>query len=541
MVLFHKSIQVLSLEYQFQLDDACTEDISERSRQKRDIFGDDRLANGDASACFEGNPIDPTLIFDDTKRCELVNCLFEILNDNVPCDYLQVTPAFTCYPIVILPMAPMLTQINVGHFTQRVVPASPLDVQLRPCVGLNSLRSLDISGDAMFVAEFDQFIPDIQGFDQLEELKLNDVPLLNRPCIDMTGIAMFHGLKRLYLGGTKVCIPSDLRLCQMFPNITVLDISNSKLKYLPHHFLDGCKHLQLLNVSANQMTSIPNHLQTALDHLCMTHELSVDFSHNSFRCHCHKDYDDVISMIHWMRQTDVHLVNVDGYQCTGTEEVELLLEKDTDIYNDMCSINEEIIQAVVTTLTVCIFTFLSSVLSRAVYRRRYRIKTFYYKRKLLHSANILSNPTEFDVYVAFDNNDFSIVYELTEILESVYDFKCCIPDRDFRGEGVHVELISHFMSKCQMSIIVLSRQALQNPIHFMERNLARDMELHSFKMKKVIYIFLEDLSDVTDSDVKSIISGNVGLTYSDITEEIKCEFYDKLNRKIYKTLLRKYE
>ena len=142
---------------------------------------------------------------------------------------------------------------------------------------------------------------------------------------------------------------------------------------------------------------------------------------------------------------------------------------------------------------------------------------------------------DFDLYIAVDAHDKLFAAELAEILESFYGFRCCIPDRDFHGEGVHTELISHFMSKCQMSIIVLSRPALQNPIHFMERNLARQTELHSYQMRKVIYIFLEDLSDVTDCDVKSIISGRIGLRYKNETIGDKESFYHKLALKLYKT------
>ena len=92
------------------------------------------------------------------------------------------------------------------------------------------------------------------------------------------------------------------------------------------------------------------------------------------------------------------------------------------------------------------------------------------------------------------------------------------------------------MSKCQMSIIVLSRQALQNPIHFLERNLARQMELHSFQMKKVIYIFLEDLSDVTDVGIQAIVGSNVGLRYTDESIANNEVFYRRLTSKIYKKL-----
>ena len=274
----------------------------------------------------------------------------------------------------------------------------------------------------------------------------------------------------------------------------------------------------------------------------MRKELSVDFSHNQYHCHCHKGYDDVISMIHWMRDTNVNLLNANTYECTGHEQVELLLEKDTDIYRDMCSITEEIIQTIVSSVLACIFVFLLTIIIRMFFKRRHRLKTWYYRRKIAHHKQT-GDQMEFDIYICYDDDDKSyVIYELSHILESVYNFRCCLPERDFHGEGVHNELIGHFMSKCQMSIVVLSRQALQNPIHFMERNLARQRELHSFQMKKVIYIFLEDLSDVTDcddrntNDVSQIIRNKLGLVYKDESVDKKTAFYDHLGSKIYRNL-----
>ena len=328
----------------------------------------------------------------------------------------------------------------------------------------------------------------------------------------------------------------------MFPNITVLDISNCKLKQLSRHFLDDCKHLQLLNVSANQMTSIPKHLRKALDNIQLFQDLSVDFSGNAYHCHCHKDYDDVISMIHWMRSTKVKLLNVESYECTGHEQVELLLEKDVDVYKDMCSITEEIIQAVVSTLGVCFAIALVITGIRVAYRLRYRLKTWYYRRQLARGRQNNGVTSEFDIYIGYDDSDKSfVIYELSHILEIVYNFPCCLPNRDFYGVGIHTELIRHFMSKCQMSIIVLSRKALQNPIHFMERNLARQMEPHSFQMRKVIYIFLEDLSDVSDLGIQSILSANVGLRYTDESVDLNEAFYGRLSSKIYQTLFQQFQ
>ena len=130
-----------------------------------------------------------------------------------------------------------------------------------------------------------------------------------------------------------------------------------------------------------------------------------------------------------------------------------------------------------------------------------------------------------------------VINELELILEKLYGFRCCIPQRDFPGTGVDIEHISCFMSKCQMSIIVLSRQALQSHIQSIERNLARHMELHSTQAE-VIYILLDDLSDVTDSHVMSVITGNIGLLYPHGSAVAQEHFYDKLRAKIYKTLVK---
>ena len=532
---FHPYIQVIVLENQGK--DTLGERTSyyQVQRQRRDVRLqlNEYLGPQNYSNCLRHWNI----FMSHTKLCQTINCILNETDDFVPCEYLP-KPAlnFTNTIPIIIPTAPNLQQLKMGSFLQNQYPGSYLSEKTSVEFATN-LRSVDVSDNSYIIAFLDYQTVDVYGFERLEEFKMANIQLLNREYYNISDLSMFPGLKRLYLNSNSLFIPADFRLCHMFPNITVLDISNCKLQQLPQHFLDGCKHLQLLNVSANQMTSIPNSLRNELDDIQDVHDLSVDFSNNPFYCHCHKYYYDVISMIHWMRDTNVNLVDARSYQCTGNGQMELLLEKDTDIYNDMCSINEEIIQAVVSTLGACIAVALVTVCTRIAYRLRYRLKTWYYKRQLFRGRQNSDVTSEFDIYIGYDDSDkFFVIYELTHILETVYGFRCCIPDRDFDGEGVHTELISHFLGKCQMSIIVLSRQALQNPIHFIERNLARQLELHSFQMRKVIYIFMEDLSDVTISDVRSVISSKVGLFYSNDCIETQQRFFEKLRCKVYKTL-----
>ena len=215
--------------------------------------------------------------------------------------------------------------------------------------------------------------------------------------------------------------------------------------------------------------------------------------------------------------------------------VELLLEKDIDIYRDLCSHTEEIIQAVVSSVSICLAALILCFSVRTAYKRRYRIKTWWYRRKVNHDNCAVHSV--YDIYLTYDVIDSSFaLHELASILESVYRFRCCIPERDFPATNApRVEITSQQMSACSMTIVVLSRHALQNTIHCFERNLARHMELHTRQMKKVVYILLDDLRDVTDADVRSIISGATTLHYPVISDR-RVEFYDKLRCFIYKAL-----
>ena len=540
LLLFHPNIQVIVGGYQGSDDLKARKNLAHRTKRGliQEIFRGDGLNPQKQSNCTRHFG----LFISHTQYCEIINCVLAEDGDFVPCKYLhKLVFNFTNNFPIVVSTAPNLKQVKLGYSFHNPYPSNLLERRFSVQVKTHVL-SIDISGNNGYIARYDYATPDMYGLDGVKEFIMTNIQLLNRPYFDITTLSMLPGLERLYLSSNSLFIPADFRLCHMFPNITVLDISNCKLQQLPQHFLNGCIHIRLLNVSANQMTSIPKHLRKALDNIQLFQDLSVDFSGNAYHCHCHKEYDDVISMIHWMRSTKVKLVNVDAYECTGHEHVELILEKDVDVYKDMCSVTEEIIQAVASTLGVCIAVALVTVCARVAYRLRYRLKTWYYRRQLARGRQNNGVTSEFDIYIGYDDSDKSfVIYELTHILENVYGFRCCIPDKDFDGEGVHTELISHFMSKCQMSIIVLSRQALQNPIHFMERNLARQMELHSFQMKKVIYIFIDDLSDVTDIGIQAIVSANVGLRYTDESVANNEAFYGRLSSKIYRTLFHRLQ
>ena len=170
-----------------------------------------------------------------------------------------------------------------------------------------------------------------------------------------------------------------------------------------------------------------------------------------------------------------------------------------------------------------------------------RLNTFFKKLKRNYYRQKLGRlPTEYehDVYLSYDRSDREFVFNtLSDVLEDVYGIRCCIPDRDFSIDGILVEDISYFISKSQMSIIVLSERSLLNPIQFMERNIARHTELQTFLRHKVIYIYLDGVAESDDSSVRRIVGTNVGLKYIDNeNSDWEVAFFEKLSGKIYKSL-----
>ena len=542
MVLFHPSIQVIVVDQQFKNNNKAHSNngIYHAERLRRSSF-----LSGIKFECFLASQTTINDMFSNQEKlCSFLNCnYYHDIDEEIPCE--DIPPISTdtgCFESLVIPVAPQLRQLSARAFTPLSDPREFMADTVTFCLDSSSLQSLDLSENDIMLTSFRHDLPRIRGLDTMQEFRLTNMGLHNGRVINVTELDAFPGLKRLYLSSNSLFIPVDFKLCHMFPYITVLEISNCKLQQLPQYFLDDCKYLEQLNISDNHMTSIPKHLRKALDDIQHFQNLSVDFSRNPFHCHCGSDYSDVISMIHWMRDTNVNLLDHRNYQCIGHEDAELLLEKDTDLYKDICSNTEEVIQAVSSTLGVCLAVALLTVCSYVAHKHRYRLKTWYYRHKLSRARGKTRITSEFDIYIGYDDNDKSfVIYELTQILENVYGFRCCIPDRDFHGEGVHTELISHFMNKCRMSIIVLSRKAVQNPIHFMERNLARQIELHSFQMQKVIYILIDDLSDVTDFGIQAIVSANVGLRYTDESVAHNEAFYGRLSSKIYRTLFQRLQ
>ena len=123
-------------------------------------------------------------------------------------------------------------------------------------------------------------------------------------------------------------------------------------------------------------------------------------------------------------------------------------------------------------------------------------------------------------------------------LENKNELKCCIPHRDFgSSETDDVTALEQSLEKSATTIVLWSQSSLASNGHKAEYKLARYIELYRKLDFKVINIFLEDLGDVTDESIKSIISSGENMQWnSDATHDKKHKFFERLLSKIYRRM-----
>ena len=212
LLLFHPSIQVIVEENQGKDDFHRRVSLGNPRRKARDIpndpFGDNDIF---VYKKLKNCSIKPFMSL--AEYCQTVNCVLSGRGDFVPCKYVPLpTWNWTNTLPIIVRLAPKLQQLRVANLWHNTYPKIFLDRTASFQVNTN-LKSVDLTGSNDFVGQFDYHTPDVHGVEGLEEFKMANVQLFNRPHYDMSELSMLSGLKRLYLSSNSLFIPADFRLC----------------------------------------------------------------------------------------------------------------------------------------------------------------------------------------------------------------------------------------------------------------------------------------------------------------------------------------
>ena len=530
--IFHPTLEVVNIAHQVSLDD----------RRRR------RATSGDCVAQFHdaetGNLFDMSCMGDavllqalqetdmgNKMRCNISNCNFA---EDIPCSLMPsatqlLSRSGNCRINgfnLRIPIAPNLRRLNFS-FVSKDANTVITGFSNQLCLINNKLSSMDSSGTKAFRSPTFKTLS-FSGFEMVKEFTLQNGGF----SVNLSEFGRFMpNVEKLDVSNNEFAFEGKNKICENAENIQLLDLSNSNLKDMPSDLFHDCKTLQQLNLSNTNIQYLDRKMMKTFDAIHRaTGNLSIDLSGNIFHCHCHDNHS---TTMHWLRHTDVTILDYQRLYCTGHLGEELISEKDWKHYAETCSTVDEIIKAVIGTTLF----FVALFCIWQIHKHRYSLITQCYKLKLA-TRGAVAEEFDFDAYFCYVHDDDQAMGEICDFLELEAKLKCCVPQRDFGALEAHVAVMEQHMERSATTVVLLSHAALNSPWHKAERNLARYIELYRRFNHRLIHVCLQDLSDVTDDDVTPVIRSGEHLRWDgDAAEDRKKRFFERLVKKIHSRMV----
>ncbi|WAR30663.1 TLR3-like protein [Mya arenaria] len=305
-------------------------------------------------------------------------------------------------------------------------------------------------------------------------------------------------LKKLYLNDNAIHnIPAPT--FQSLSSLATLNISRNKLKGWDGDLFSTTNSLQTVDASENLIGNLNS------DNLKYLQSLKyLNLSGNPFMCNC-----DLRWFRDWINNTSVLLPSNASYICYGPDQWKNV---------PLLSFSRKKINCFRFTwwmiLSFCLFAaILVMVISIIMYRKRWFIKLFIYKRtrklrkRKIRAADRRGNygaipdeedVKEFDAYISCADEDMDWVRE--HLLPGVDkgdindikfggDFALYFSERDSEPGQSEVGQIFEAMSSSKKVIVVLSKHYLSNPMNSFELDLA-NQTMYEQKIEKIIVIHI---------------------------------------------------
>ena len=391
----------------------------------------------------------------------------------------------TCEFNLVFPMGLNLKILNMTGFWKNISPYRNQIRQGRYCFNpKNVVQQIDLSNNRL-----DQFVDDptlahleSTGFDRLEVLNMrNNNLLLNLQSKLFSGFPSMH---TLLLGGNRVQLnwtnPTEQPIT--LGNLRILDLSQNQLNTIPHAEFSHLSKLevldlsdnqmqyfniklprspffQLLDISSNRLTSLEVNMTCQLETYT---QLELNMLSNEFVCGCSS-----LHFVHWVQNTAVKLTRKDSLYCfTGKGHVSIMKVNYKKLYRDCHPLTTVQITVIAVSAYTCFFCMV--LLTRLLYRRRYRIRHFFYRRRLRkqRAERDLNDNYRYDAFVCYSEECREITDWIQDglqvELEDKRGLRLFIPARDLDYGNCFLREAETIMKECRKAILVLSPDYLRS-------------------------------------------------------------------------------
>ncbi|XP_063160392.1 toll-like receptor 7 [Candoia aspera] len=345
---------------------------------------------------------------------------------------------------------------------------------------LTNLDSLDISENfltSLLPGVFYNLPPKLRVF----KLTSNQLKTFNWGCLQA-----LKNLEVLDLSNNQLTtVPRELSNCTK--KLQKFIVQNNKIRKLTDNFLKDAFFLKHLDLSFNKIKTIRN---SSFPKNVISRLTTLLLNGNPFKCNC-----DIVWLVQWINETDVKIPFLaTDVTCAGPsvwkDKILVLL----DLYTCESDFSQILFFL---SASFVIFLMILTVISHLYFWDVWYIYHFC-TANLKGYERLLSSEVKYDAFVAYDNKDAAVtewvLKELTEKLEDQREkkFNICLEERDWLPGHPLVENLNDSIQMSRKTIFVLTNSYIASG-NFKTAFYMAHQRLMDEKVDVIILIFLEKL------------------------------------------------
>nr|KAG5696225.1 hypothetical protein BaRGS_019927 [Batillaria attramentaria] len=221
--------------------------------------------------------------------------------------------------------------------------------------------------------------------------------------------------------------------------------------------LSHMKSLTHLNLSENQLHTLPKSVRDHLDAVAETRNVTVSMTYNPIGCTCQN-----IDFLTWIRDSKVFFGTHQFYYCQLADG-SLMFMRNIDGTIDQLERSCGSYVGVFVGAVASSLLFVGLLVVALAYRFRWKLRYLYYTTRLSFQRDKRHHDDgfEFDAFVSFAGEDMEFVDgEMKEELEEGRGLKLCIHERDFVPGQYIASNIVDSVQRSRRTLVVLTRALL---------------------------------------------------------------------------------
>ena len=451
---------------------------------------------------------------------------------------------------ILVPIPPQLRSISVhnigtiGHFVTRIPTNNTLCIHPS-----NNLEVLDLQNiNFAWIQVFPAYRFQISGLRKLKYLNIqgHKLPILLSQIILQDSASLVE----LHIGGGKISENDILPASQIqnFMQLSVLNLSSAGLlgfeadAFINHKQLSVLDlsynrlnsslltsmdlsetRLKSLNLSHNQLTSIPVSMRHQLDKM---EGLELYLSGNTFICNCEN-----LEFLQWIQQRNSSITfhYAGDHVCADSPGNTIHSISIDSLYCDWYW--KQPVIAVGSSFALSLLF----VMVFGTYKKRWFISNLIFRfQEWVCSASDdnSAGPFKYDaflVYSSVDEDRLWVHYELVNQLEKEFGFRLCVEHRDFLGGVDKLDNIETAIHSPRKVLVILSENLLQDPwcVDSVQMTLNCD---HN---KLIVIMYKDVLLSGVPSVIQHILENKGSISWTEEPAAAQKLFWKKLTRALY--------